>query len=79
MEISGRRTKPSTNPFDEDFKLQREDVLGAGAGAGAGAGGHTGLHRSPGGASPSDLVSVPFTSALRQLSQAIDPSLIWFV
>ena len=78
LEVTSRGRKGSTNPFVEDFY---QNAIPAGTvGHVADMSGQclTGLaldlHGSLKGASSSDLVGGPLTSALRQLSQAIDPS-----
>ena len=74
LELSSRRRKGSTNPFDDDFVQE----AGSGSAGTVTTGDRTGtgadLLGSLKGASPADLVGGPLTSALRQLSQAIDPS-----
>ena len=76
IEITTRGRRGSTNPFDDDF-VGTDTVAGTDRGIGRGReqtvpGGV--VHGSPGGASPAELVGGPLTTALRQLSQAIDPS-----
>ena len=75
LEVSTRRRKGSTNPFDDDFVTTGEVGVLARAGVRPGQAGLYGDSLgSPGSAAPADLIWGPLTSALRQLSQAIDPS-----
>ena len=72
IEVSSRHRKPSTNPFDDDF--QSAPSVDVTVNPGQNVGGVVNPHGQPGSTSPADLIGGPLTSALRQLSQAIDPS-----
>ena len=75
LEVSSRSRKGSTNPFDDDFDQNAVGENGGGqAGPSHGKGSVAGFHGPPTGGLPADLMGGPLTSALRQLSQAIDPS-----
>ena len=72
LEVSMRGHNGSTNPFEEDFVPGSENVISVFQKAAM-----VNLHGSPGSASPAavaDLAGGPLTTALRQLSQAINPS-----
>ena len=77
LEVVSRRRKGSTNPFDDDF--EQDPSTGSRSIAGfTGDRGRPGsgsdLHGSLKGGFLADLVGGPLMSALKQLSQAIDPS-----
>ena len=78
LEVSSRRRKGSTNPFDDDFDRTAIETTSTTRsiteGVDPGTGVPADLHGSLRGSVPSDLAGGPLTSALRQLSQAIDPS-----
>ena len=76
LEVSTKKRKGSTNPFDDDFNLLDSGTEGVVTGVVCiREAPSRGLHGSPSGVTPAaDLVGGTLTSALRQLSQAIDPS-----
>ena len=71
IEGSSRKRKGSTNPFDDDFS----PAVGDGTGVVPSTASTADVHGSlSGGVPAAELAGGPLTSALRQLSQAIDPS-----